>query len=522
MGAVLLAGAALRLWEYFGNASLWVDELALSESILYRPLPQLLVQPLKVGQAAPAGFLAAVKLSTMLFGSSALAMRLPALLFTLAGLGLFAAVARRMLSGWAAVFATGLFAFGQTFVHYGSEVKQYAGDIAVALLLLLVALDIGPGATRPAAFRRAAIAGAVGVWFSMPSAFVLAGLGAALLLEALLVPPRRPSRALLWTIAIWAAAAMASSLWNLTRPDPATRDFLYGAWIDSFVPFPLRRRGDLLWPINQVMLFWRWNMRYPYPRLLTAVTFLGFAMLWRRRRLFALLLAGPIVVTVMASAARFYPFKGRLTLFLVSGLLLLGAEGARWVARGLVRLHVPAPLAAACCALPPLLGFFVYHPVQYRQENRALFEYLKKRRRPGDAIYIPYDTIRALKYYGPRTGLDPSTVQPGTCHRGDLAAYLREIDRYRGRPRVWVIFAHNLAETQEQPTMRSYLRAIGRYREGIRVPSGSGDSPQIDMSTELFDLSDPKRLASTTAASFPLPAIDPAMVRELSCWPNAD
>ena len=520
MGAVLLAGVALRLWEYFANASLWVDELALSESILYRPLPQLLVLPLKVGQAAPAGFLAAVKLSTMLFGPSALAMRLPALLFTLAGLGLFAAVACRLLSGWTAVFATGLFAFGQTFVHYGSETKQYAGDIAVALLLLLVALDIGPEATRPAAFRRAAIAGAVGVWFSMPSAFVLAGLGAALLLEALLVPPRRPRPALLVTIAVWGAAALASSLWNLTRPDPATRDFLYGAWIDSFVPFPLRHRGDLLWPVNQVMLFWRWNMRYRFPLFLTWVTFFGFVMLWRRRRLYALLLAGPIVVTTVASAARFYPFKGRLTLFLVPGLLLLGAEGARWIARALVRLRVPVPLAAACCALLPLLALFVYHPVQRRQENRPLFEYLEKRRRPGDAIYIPYDTIRALKYYGPRTGLDPSSVTPGKCHRGDLAAYLREIDRYRGRPRVWVVFAHNLAETMEQTTMRGYLRVIGRYREGIRVPTG--ESPQNDMSTELFDLSDPERLASTSAETFPLPEIDASMVRELSCWPNAD
>ena len=68
--------------------------------------------------------------------------------------------------------------------------------------------------------------------------------------------------------------------------------------------------------------------------------------------------------------------------------------------------------------------------------------------------------------------------------------------------------------------MRSYLRAIGRRREGICVPTG--DSPRSDMSTELFDLSDPERLASTTAETFPLPEIDPSMVRELSCWPNAD
>jgi hypothetical protein len=518
MAAVLLAGVAVRLWEYLGNASLWLDELALSENILNRSMFDLLVKPLAVGQSAPTGFLAAVKLSSMLFGTSELALRVPSFLFTLAGLFLFAAVARRYLSGWTAVFATALFAFAPPLVHYGAEIKQYGIDVTVAVLLLLVAFDLSLESPPKKAFVRAAVAGALGVWFSMPAAFMVAGLGAALLLQALLVRPRRVSRALLRTVAVWAVAAAAASLWNITRPDPQTRSFLYGYWVGAFPPIPLRRLGDVLWPVNQIVLFWRWLMLYPRPGIFAGLTLIGFAGLWRRRRASALLLAGPLVVTVAASAARFYPLRGRLTLFLGAGFLLLAAEGVRWVARGLEHVRVPKLGTAALFALPPLLAFVDNHPVERRQENRPLFEYVQRRRRPGDAIFIPYDTIRALRYYGPRTGLDPASVSPGACHRGDLSAYLREIDRYRGQPRVWVIFAQTVPDSMEQPTMRGYLGTIGRRREGLTVPTI--ESTAFDMRAELYDLSDPVRLAASTADAFPLPPVEVEFVRRLSCWPE--
>jgi hypothetical protein len=518
MAAVLLGGVAVRAWEYLGKASLWLDELSLSESILNRSLRDLLVRPLTLGQAAPPGFLTAVKISTMLFGTSELALRLPSFLVTLASLFFFAAVARRYLSGWTAVFATALFAIGFPFVHYGAEMKQYAGDIAVALLLLLVAFDLSRESPSKGDYVRAAAAGVIGASYSMPAAFMLAGLGVALFLVALLTPPRRPSLALVSTVAVWAVAAAGFSLWNINRLDPQMRANFYGYWRDNFPPIPLRRRGDLLWPVNQIVLFFRFMLGYRWPRVFGALTILGFVMLWRRRRTSALLLAGPVVVTVAASAAHFYPFYGRLTLFLGPAYLLLAAEGARWVARALATLRIPRPLTAAFLALPPLLAFVDNHPVARRQENRQLFEYLEKRRRPGDAVYIPYDTIRALHYYGPRTGLDPASVMEGACHRGDLAGYLREIDHFRGRPRVWVIFAQTTPETMEQPTMRDYLQTIGRRREGLTVPTV--ESSAFDMRTELYDLSDPARLAASMADAFPLPPFDADTVHRLSCFPE--
>ena len=55
MTALLLVGAGLRLWRYFANASLWIDEIALAENVLRRPLSALLRQPLALDQVAPPG-----------------------------------------------------------------------------------------------------------------------------------------------------------------------------------------------------------------------------------------------------------------------------------------------------------------------------------------------------------------------------------------------------------------------------------------------------------------------------------
>ena len=36
IAAALAAGVAVRLWQYLGNSSLWIDELALARNILER------------------------------------------------------------------------------------------------------------------------------------------------------------------------------------------------------------------------------------------------------------------------------------------------------------------------------------------------------------------------------------------------------------------------------------------------------------------------------------------------------
>jgi hypothetical protein len=94
-----------------------------------------------------------------------------------------------------------------------------------------------------------------------------------------------------------------------------------------------------------------------------------------------------------------------------------------------------------------------------------------------------------------------------------MRAYLRELDQFRGRPRVWVVFAHSLPRLEEQPTLRSYLGSIGVRREAFEP---AGDDP-FAVTAELYDLSLADRLETTSADVYPVPPSDEAFARYVGC-----
>jgi hypothetical protein len=57
----MAVGAVLRVWQYIGNPSFELDELALARNIVERPLWKLLLTPLLFDQVAPQGFLLSEK-----------------------------------------------------------------------------------------------------------------------------------------------------------------------------------------------------------------------------------------------------------------------------------------------------------------------------------------------------------------------------------------------------------------------------------------------------------------------------
>ena len=510
---LLVGGGALRLWQYFGRASLWLDELALAANILGRPLPALVGEPLLFDQSAPAGFLAAVKGATALFGDGELALRFVPLACSLISLLLFAAVARRVLDGAGALCATALFALGIPFIRYAAEAKQYSTDVAVALLLTLTALHVPEDGAPARSTWRAGLVGVLAVWFSQPAVFVLAGIAAGLAVDALVGRRTRALRPLLPMFSLWALACAASVVSNLHRTTESTRAVLRHYWEPAFPAVTARTGFGATFFARELRDFWGGlGMRYVWPTLFVALTLVGCVALWNRRRRSVLVLIGPVVATAVASAAHLYPFDGRLILFLGPTFVLGAAAGASAVIAGLARVRVPAPAAAAALALPGLIALARHPPVYRAEETRPLFEQLARRRQPGDAVYVFYGASQALRYYGPRAGIDPSEATVGGCHRGDLEGYLREIDGFRGRSRVWVLIAHFQEKLREQATIRAYCNRIGRRREGMATPEGDRDC-----TLELFDLSDPERLAAVSAGTFPLPPVDLELARRLGC-----
>ena len=125
-----------------------------------------------------------------------------------------------------------------------------------------------------------------------------------------------------------------------------------------------------------------------------------------------------------------------------------------------------------------------------------------------------YGARHALAFYGPRVGLSGWTV--GDCHRRETRLYLRELDAFRGRPRVWVIWTHAIPRFGEPEAIRSYLETIGIERQRIDAPSGARGEDGAQ--ALLYDLSDPSRLERSRADTHAIPPPEfPNQGRDVGC-----
>jgi hypothetical protein len=141
-------------------------------------------------------------------------------------------------------------------------------------------------------------------------------------------------------------------------------------------------------------------------------------------------------------------------------------------------------------------------PPPYSVENfKPVFAFFRDHRRPGDAVFVfPY-AIEAVERYGSAYGLAPADYQVGNCSREDHRVFLRDVDRYRGLPRVWLLDGSVPSMSSARRNVEAYLSTIGVARESMAVPS---ERPLDPVSARLFDLSDPVRLEATSAEAFPL------------------
>jgi hypothetical protein len=504
--ALIFIGVALRVVQYAANTSFWFDEFSLARNIVHRPLVQLALEPLAHHQVAPVGFVVVEKLVVGWFGSGDQALRLLPFLCGLASLVLFVLFAERVLTGYAVPFAVACFAIGVPFIRYSTEVKQYGLDVAATLALSLIAFRLRDADSTPRRCVLAGLAGAVLVWFSQASVLAMTGIGAALVLTWLLERDSRMRRAVLVTVPIWALASAAATLVAFRRMTPGTNRFMHDFWQshDGFFPWPPKEASDGLWLWDRVMeLLGGDFVRYRLPSLYCVLAILGLIVLWRRNRFAAWIVVGPFLVTVAAAVAQQYPFRTRVILFLVAGLVLLIAEAAEWLRRIAGRRH-PAVGAVVMAVLlvSPFWAVVATPPPYWMEDYKSPLSFLEANRQKGDAVYVYTYAYEALERYGPEYGLRPGDYTVGGCWRDDFRAYLRDVDRYRGAPRVWIVTSGVPEFNEPGQNIRSYLATIGIVKGTLSVPSFLKRFAPV--SVDLYDLSDPKRLAAASASSFPL------------------
>jgi hypothetical protein len=158
-------------------------------------------------------------------------------------------------------------------------------------------------------------------------------------------------------------------------------------------------------------------------------------------------------------------------------------------------------------------------PPPYEIEHTwDMLSYLQQHRQPRDVIYAMQLEEVGMRFYGPRFGLQSNEWITGACDRDDARAFLRDLDRVRGASQVWVLAGSGRPLQAVRAAALKYLGTIGTRRDAKSFRAMLYGS----MTIELYDLSDPVRLASANADQFPVPAMprDP----ELGCrdWVRHD
>ncbi len=106
-----------------------------------------------------------------------------------------------------------------------------------------------------------------------------------------------------------------------------------------------------------------------------------------------------------------------------------------------------------------------------------------------------------LLFYGPRYGLEPKDWTSGICDRSETRVYIRDVDRYRGVSRLWVLSSGARPYRVARAAVRGYLSTIGVKRDSLILPSLTWDFTIL----ERYDLSDTTRLLAAQAETFPVP-----------------
>lgn len=518
---LILCGIALRLRQYLFCRSLWLDEAFLANSMPHESFSQILTGPLQYGHVLPLGFTAISKLLSIAFANHELALRFLPLLLGCATLPLVYAAAKTWLSRPAALLALALATFSENLIYYSSEFKPYSVDAFFAAALLAAA-GRAFAAPSPSSLRRLLLPALVGLlapWFSQPSLFVLAPVALCGLLPPV---PFRHRLAWLALLALWGLNVLALFWIQYGGLNPANalpgKDWVLFFFSAEHAFMPARTPDLFYW------------LRDTFIRTFTSPACLGigsipgmilfvagtFQLLVSRRIKPLLLFLLPIALCLLASRFQLYAFDtlhrlgSRGLLFLLPGLYLAIAAGAASLrfqpldAATAPRIDWPKALL-----LLWLLGYPLHQSLHYLrhpeviEDMKSVFADLRPDLLPSDTLYAYYWAEPALRHYGPRHGIAPSTfrllaptstqpflkdvsyarlqaglapVPPATARHiwGSSELFdecLPELATLPGRGRTWLLFTH--IDPTQKAAYLDFLDRAGTRLRSIEHPGAS-------------------------------------------------
>lgn len=398
-GAIIALGILLRIVMWLYNRDLWIDEASVARNVYERDFLQL-VRPLDYYQYAPPVYLCIVKGWAALLGYSEYVLRLHSLICGVGSLLLLCAVAKKVSTVRAALYPLFLIATGFIFLRYATELKQYMSDSFIALLLVWLALYVDIEKTVRAKFILIwVVTGSLAIWSSMPSVFVLAGIGLYYAVKAI----KNGNTARLLPVGIAGAVWVSQFLiyYFLILKPQINSDYLQN-YHNRFFLFATPGNAEE-WVHNKDVLVRLLSVAGGtewYAILFNAgLIIAGGFVLARKNIAQALLFLSPVAFMLCAAMLNQYSLIPRLTLFSMPLLFILMAVAIEKILSAKYYILKLTFLAIAiCCAVFHQAIATLYQPFEQEKITRG-FEFLKEKGLQGKDIFVAVGADHAFLYY---------------------------------------------------------------------------------------------------------------------------
>jgi len=486
---VVFIGIMLRLVRYLYNPSFYFDEANSAVDIIERSTPDLIhhISPDSIS-TYPSSFLFLTKVAIQLLGNTEYAFRLLPLLSGILSLFLFYYVAKKYIRSEVVSAALLLFAILDFPVYYSSILKPYSGDLFFSLLAIAA---LARYQSRDFSFFQTlmfAVTGAIIIWFSNPSVFVLAGLGTSMIIFGFIRKDwSRTGRAIAVSL-VWAISFIiyySVFLKNAAMNSAVDVDSVLKAEY-AFFPFPPRSMSDLKWLVDTFFDTFNFADSFDFRQGLTltgigALLFIsGCIRMYSIDKEKFITVISPVFFALAAAALHKYPFRGRLILFLTPFFLLVISEGVYFFYEKTKEQSKAIIVIIVIFLFTYPVSWAAYHvkkPIA-REDIKPVLRYIKDNWQDGDVLYVHFYAQYAFDYYSkyhPKSypfseneyiiGIAPrnwyrewrkmdvskyyDTGKTVTQSSSDiLNEYVKDIDKLTGRKRVWLLFTGNISSTK--------------------------------------------------------------------------
>lgn len=455
---VLIIGITLRLVQYLYNRSLWLDESYLANGLI--DFQNSIFEPLPNKQSAPILFLIIERGFIRLFGTSEYALRLFPLLSSLISLPLAYSFFKKISDKKMAVLiAFSFFAISPYLIYYSSELKQYASDVLVFLMLTNIALSRFDQRKK---YFLLTIAGVVSIFLSNISVFVLVFVFLYLLFEQI----RR--KKIKWDY-IFSGIILLSifSFYYLKFVhNHPHKEFMVDYWEKAFMPINIFSTTFWSWFSNSFAfyfkkLFFDQILGSTTLQILTAITFIFYLLgliseTKQKNYMFFYLMLYPLAFHLAFSALKIYPFYNRFLLYLSPIVFFVVANGIVFVLSTVKSIFFKRIIATIVVVSFSICSIYAV-PIEKEEIKQAL-RYIKNYIEPNNSLVLNKYSFHPFKYYTDNGYEEFKDFKATTTQKKELVIsdFQNFVNSVNG---TWFIFTHNNEkQTKELEKILEYYK----------------------------------------------------------------